>query len=157
MRLSISIFPLEIIEKYQLTRLAVDGWVYLEICKGMYGLKQAGILANTLLQKRLKPFGYHPARHTPCIWLHTTEPTAFSLVVDSFAIKYVTEADAHHLRNALLQHYEITTDWGGTVDSGITFKGTIANVLVTFPCPAISTMSLIITNMTHPALYRVGN
>jgi hypothetical protein len=28
MRLSISIFPLEIIEKYQLTRLSVDGWVY---------------------------------------------------------------------------------------------------------------------------------
>jgi hypothetical protein len=102
MRLPISILPLEIIEKYQLTRLAVNGWVYLEIRKGMYGLKQAGILANKLLQKRLKPFGYHPARHTPGLWLHTTKPNAFSLVVDDFAVKYVTEADAHHLRNALL-------------------------------------------------------
>jgi hypothetical protein len=62
MRLPISILPDEIIEKYHLTRLAVDGWVYLESRKGMYGLKQAGILANQLLQKRLKPFGYHPAR-----------------------------------------------------------------------------------------------
>jgi hypothetical protein len=43
-------------------------------------------------------------------------------VVDDFAVKYVTEADAHHLRNALLRHYEITTDWGGTVYSGITFN-----------------------------------
>jgi hypothetical protein len=43
MRLPISILPLEIIEKYQLTRLAVDGWVYVEIRKGMYGLKQADI------------------------------------------------------------------------------------------------------------------
>jgi hypothetical protein len=122
MRLTMSILPLDIIEKYQLTRLAVGGWVYLEIRKSMYGLKQAGILENKRLQKRLKPFGYHPARHTPVLWLHTTKPTAFSLVVDDFAVKYVTEADAHHLRNALLRHYEITTDWGGTVYSGITLK-----------------------------------
>jgi hypothetical protein len=120
MRIPISILPLDIIEKYKFTHLVVNGWVYLEIRKGMYGLKQAGLLANQLLQKRLKPFGYHPARHTPGLWLHSTKPTAFSLVVDNFAVKYVTKADAHHLRNALLRHYEITTDWGGTVYSGIT-------------------------------------
>jgi hypothetical protein len=49
------------LNKYGLKKLAVDGWVYLEIRKGMYGLKQASILENQLLQKRLKPFGYHPA------------------------------------------------------------------------------------------------
>jgi hypothetical protein len=91
MRLPISILPDEIIEKYGLKKLAVESWVYLEIRKGMYGLKQAGILANQLLQKRLKPFGYHPSQHTPGIWLHTTKPTAFSLVVDDFAVKYVAE------------------------------------------------------------------
>jgi hypothetical protein len=122
MRLPISILCLEIIEKYQLTCLAVDGWVYLEIRKVMYGWKQAGILANKMLPKRLKSFGYQPERYTPGIWLHTTKPTAFSLVVNDFSVKYVTEADAHHLRNALLQHYEITTDWGGTVYSGITLQ-----------------------------------
>jgi hypothetical protein len=35
MRLPISILPDEIIEKYHLSNLAVDGWVYLEIRKGM--------------------------------------------------------------------------------------------------------------------------
>jgi hypothetical protein len=55
MRLPISILPLDIIEKYEFGRLAVNGWVYMEIRKGMYGLKQAGLLANQLLQKRLKP------------------------------------------------------------------------------------------------------
>jgi hypothetical protein len=121
MRLPISILPLGIIEKYKLTHLAVNGWVYLEICKGMYGLKQAGLLANQLLQKRLKPFGYHQERHTPNIWLHNTKPLAFTLVGDDFAVKHITEADAHHLQNALLRHYEITTYWGGTVYSDITF------------------------------------
>jgi hypothetical protein len=74
----------------------------MEIRKGMYGLKQACLLANQLLQKRLKPFGYYPERHTPGLWLHNTKPTAFSLVVDDVAVKYITTADAHHLRNALL-------------------------------------------------------
>jgi hypothetical protein len=92
----------------------------MDIRKGMYVLKQTGLLANQLLQKRLKPFGYYPARPTPGLWLHNTKPTAFRLVVDDFAVKYVTTADAHHIRNALLRHYEITTDWNGTVYCGIT-------------------------------------
>jgi hypothetical protein len=62
-----------------------------------------------------------PALTEVLTWLHTTKPTAFSLVVDDVAVKYVTEADAH-LRNALLRHYEITTDCGGTVYSRITLK-----------------------------------
>jgi hypothetical protein len=120
MRLPLTILPLDIIEKHDLKRLTVNGWVYLEIQKGMYGLKQAGLLANQLLQKRLKPFGNCPERHTPGLWLHNTKQTAFSLVVDDFAVKYVTKSDANHLCDALLQHYEITTDWEGTVYSGIT-------------------------------------
>jgi hypothetical protein len=50
-------FPEEIVETYNIKALAVDGWVYIEIRKGMYGLKQAGLLANQLLQKRLTSFG----------------------------------------------------------------------------------------------------
>jgi hypothetical protein len=46
MKMLLSRFPEEIIHKYNLNALAVDGWVYIEIRKGMYGLKQAGIIAN---------------------------------------------------------------------------------------------------------------
>jgi hypothetical protein len=120
MILPLTILPLDIIEKYDLKCLAVNGWVYLEIRKGVYGLKQAGLLANQLLQKRLKDFGYYPPRHTLGVWLKNTKPTSFSLVVDDFAVRYITKSDANHLRDALLQHYEITTDWEGTVYFGIT-------------------------------------
>jgi hypothetical protein len=89
MRMLLSRFPDEIVSKYNLKALAVDGWVYIEIRKGMYGLKQSGLLANQLLQKRLAPFGYYPARHTPGLWLHKTTPITFSLMVDDFAVKYV--------------------------------------------------------------------
>jgi hypothetical protein len=47
----LSRFPKEIINKYNLRAMAVDGWVYIEIRKRMYGLKQAGLLANQLLKK----------------------------------------------------------------------------------------------------------
>jgi hypothetical protein len=122
MKMQLSRFPKEIIQKYNLNNLAVDGWVYIEIRKGMYGLKQEGLLANQLLQTRMTPFGYYPARHTPGLWLHKTRPISFTLAVDDFAVKYVGKQHAEHLQNALLQTYELTTDWTATVYSGKTLK-----------------------------------
>jgi hypothetical protein len=122
MKMLLSPFPEEKVHTFNLTALAVDGWVYIEIRKGVYRLKQAGLLTNQLLQTRLAPFGYYPARHTPGLWLHKTRPISFSLVVDDFAVKYMGKQHADHLRNALLKTYELTTDWSRTVYSGITFK-----------------------------------
>jgi hypothetical protein len=122
MKMLISRFPDKIIQKYNLNTLAVDGWVYIEIRKGMYGLKQEGLLANQLLQTRLAPFGYYPALQTPGLWLHITRPISFTLVVDDFAGKYVGKHHAEHLRNALLRTYELTTDWTATLYSGMTLK-----------------------------------
>jgi hypothetical protein len=65
MKMLLSRFPEEIVDKYNLKALAVEGWVYIEIRKGIYGLKQVGILANQLLQRRLAPFGYYAACHRP--------------------------------------------------------------------------------------------
>jgi hypothetical protein len=121
-KMLLSRFPEEIIQKYNLSDLAVNGWVYIEIRKGMYGLKQAGLLANQLPRTRLAPFGYYPARHTPGLWLHKTRPISFTLVVDDFAVKYVGKQHAVYLRNALLRTYELTTDWTATVYSGMTLK-----------------------------------
>jgi hypothetical protein len=110
MKMLLSRFPEEIIQKYNLNALAVDGWVYIEIRKGMYSLKQARLLANQLLKTRMAPFGYYPARQTPGLWLHRTRPISFTLVLDDFAVKYVGKKHAEHLRNALLRTYELTTD-----------------------------------------------
>jgi hypothetical protein len=111
----------------------------------MYGLKQAGLLANQLLQTRLSSFGYYLARHTPGLWLHKTRQISFSLVVNAFAVKYVGKQHADHLINALLKTYELTTDWAETVYSGMTLKwdyknrtcditmpGYVSNVLIKF-------------------------
>jgi hypothetical protein len=115
MKMLLSRFPEDIIQRYNLNALAVDGWVYIEIRKGVYSLNQSGLLTNQLLQTRLAPFGYYPARHTPGLWLHETRPI-------SFTVKYVDKHHAEHLRNALLRTYELTTEWTATVYTGMTFK-----------------------------------
>jgi hypothetical protein len=68
MKMSLSRFPEEIVHNYNLNALAVNGWVYIEIRKGMFGLKQAVLFASQLLQSRLAPFGYYKAHHTPRLW-----------------------------------------------------------------------------------------
>ena len=50
MRLKMEDIPENVIEKYELKTKEEDGQVYVEIRKGMYGLPQAGILAQKLLE-----------------------------------------------------------------------------------------------------------
>jgi hypothetical protein len=122
MKMQLSRFPEEIIQNYNLNALVVDGWVLIDIRKGMYGLKQSGLLANQILQTCLAPFGYYPDQHTPGLWLHKTRPISFTLIVDDLAVKYVGKQHAENLRNALLRTYELTTDWTATMYSGMTLK-----------------------------------
>jgi hypothetical protein len=42
-----------------------DGYVYLEVRRGMYGLKEAAIIAFNQLVKKLAPSGYKPMAFTP--------------------------------------------------------------------------------------------
>jgi hypothetical protein len=60
MVINLAPLPQETIEMYDLDALAQDGKVYIEIQKGMYGLPQAGILANELLRRNLAKGGYRP-------------------------------------------------------------------------------------------------
>ena len=53
MKMPIALFPADIIEYYKLMDKVLDGYVYMEIRKGMYGLPQAGVLANKLLKEHL--------------------------------------------------------------------------------------------------------
>jgi hypothetical protein len=122
MRLPIDIIPQEIVDQYELLLLVHNGYVYIEIRKGMYGLPQAGIIANNKLRKHLSEFGYIPTKHTPGLWKHKTRPVQFSLVVDDFRVKYVGKDNALHLIDAIKALYECTTDWDGTLYCGITLK-----------------------------------
>ena len=122
MRILLKHIPEDIIIQYNL-RAMVDenGYVYIKIAKGMYGLKQAAILAYTKFISIFKPFGYHPIPHTVGMWQHKTRKTNFCLCVDDFGIKYTLLYDAQHLLNALTSAYTISTDCTGKYYCGLTF------------------------------------
>jgi hypothetical protein len=110
MVINLASLPQETIEKYDLNELAQDGKIYIEIQKGMYGLPQAGIIANELLQRNLAKDGYRPTTHTHGLWTHDTRPISFSLVVDDFGVKYVGR-EHKHLMTCIKKNYNISSDW----------------------------------------------
>ena len=104
-------FPPANIEHYNLTKkITKDGYIYIKIKKGMYGLKYAALLGYQQLVQHLKPFGYYPIPHTDGLWKHTSRKITFCLCVDDFGVKYFHKSDVDHLIDALRQRYDISTD-----------------------------------------------
>ena len=85
----------------------------------MWGLPQAGILANKLLKKHIAPHRYFECKQTPSLWKHTTRPIIFTLVVNDFGIKYEQQEDIDHLIACIKKKYELTIDWDGDLYCGI--------------------------------------
>jgi hypothetical protein len=94
--------------------------VYVEVTKGMYGLPQAGLLANELLEKQLNKHGYIQSKIIPGLWKHKEKDITFTLVVDDFGVKYIRKADAKHLLKVLKENYQTTEDWSGRKYIGLT-------------------------------------
>jgi hypothetical protein len=122
LRMKLSDMPENVIEHYKLRGLATkDGYVFVAVKRGMYGLPNAGILAQELLEKRLNKHGYHQSKYTPGLWTHESRPICFTLVVDDFGVKYVGREHAEHLVSVIKEHYDCTEDWDGRRYLGITF------------------------------------
>ena len=99
--------PQEIIDEYKLQKkIGPDGYIYMEIRKAIYGLKQAGKLANKQLEKVLATRDYYPSQYTTGLYLHKTRPISFTLVVDNFGVKYFNKAGALYLKKT---HSRTTT------------------------------------------------
>jgi hypothetical protein len=106
MRLKLSDMPEVVIAHYHLLDiLTPEGYDYCKIHQGMYGLRQAGIIAQELLAKRLKEHGYNQSKTTPGLWTHDWCPITFSLVLNDFGVKYIGEDHAQHLRQAVQKYY----------------------------------------------------
>ena len=78
-KMPIALLPTDIIEHYNLLEKAIDGYMYMEICKGMYGLPQASFLANKLVKICLAQHGYFEQPYTPGLWKHHSRPVWFIL------------------------------------------------------------------------------
>eukprot|EP00957_Ditylum_brightwellii_P056791 4304293-Ditylum_brightwellii.AAC.1 len=80
MRMPAHLIPHEFLNEYDLHNKIHIGYIYMEIRKGMYGLPQAGKIANTLLKQCLANHGYCEVKHTPGLWKHDARPVTFTLI-----------------------------------------------------------------------------
>ena len=135
MRIPVTTIPADIFDLYNLSGLVYNGYVYVEIRRGMYGLPQAGRIANDELLPHLAKHGYHQSKHIAGLFTHETRPIKFCLVVDDFGVQYVGKEHANHLVQVLESKYVCTLDWEGKTFCGITLEWDYVNRTVDLSMP----------------------
>jgi hypothetical protein len=115
----------------------------------MYGLLQAGILVNELLQRNLAKDGDRPTQHTHGLWTHDTRPISFSLVVDDLGVKYVGREHAEHLMACINKTYNISSNWNGNAYCRLTLEWEYKNRTVELSMPGYIKAAL--HKYQHPA------
>jgi hypothetical protein len=148
-RIPVHLIPAHIITLYNLEDKIVNGHVYAEARKGMYGLPQAGRLVNDRLTKFLEPRGYVPCKHTYGLWRDTKSDLMFTLVVDDFGIRYTKKADAKRLMDTLKLQYKVSKDWEGSRYIGFTLKWDYIGRTVELSMPGYVERALL--RFAHPA------
>ena len=102
MKLKLSNLPEDFVTLYNLmSKVDQNGFVYLKIRRGMYGLPQEVILSQQLLEKQLNNKGYSQDNLVPGILTHDWRPITFTLCVDDFGVNYVGKQHAVHLIDIL--------------------------------------------------------
>ncbi len=154
MRISTEVIPESVMDYYKLHDKVHNGFVYVRISGGMYGLKQAGRIANDALCERLDDIGYHQCRHTPGLFVHESRPIAFSLVVDDFFVGYVGKEHAEHLLHGLEVHYPCETDWEAKIVVGLHMKWDYVNRTVDISMPGYVAKALKRFNHERPSRFQ---
>ena len=149
MKVLLKYFPTDIQVKYKLhEKVTPTGYIYIKINKGMYGLKQAAILAYNHLKTNLQNDGYEPIPHTDSYWRHKTLPTIFCLCVDDFGVKYFQKSDINHLISSLQKYYKLSTDFSGKNYCGLTLTWNYDDGYVDVSMPDYVTKAL--KKFQHP-------
>jgi len=129
LRVTLKQLPEETIEEFSLDQYIDRGVVYFEVNKGMYGLKQAGLLANDRIVTLFDKHGYKQSKYIPQLFFSEDKSTAFCLVVDDLLIK-ANEANRDKLYECLRTQYEIVTDNTGSKYLNIDIRRDKTNKLV---------------------------
>jgi len=103
--------------------------------RAVWGLPQAGILANKCLWRKLALFGYTECVNTPGLWKHETQPISFTLVINNVGVKYVSKNNVDHLIASIEMTYTLTEDWTGNLYCGITLEWDYVNQHVDISMP----------------------
>jgi hypothetical protein len=159
MHISINSIPQSVIDQYHLLYLIQNGFILVEISRGMYGLPQAGILAYNQLITHIwihtDIHGYTPCTHTPGLWTRATRDITFCLVVDDFGIKYTNRCDTDHILTVPQKLYNVTTYWTGSLYLDMHIAWDYINHTVDISMPGYTAKAL--DRFQHHALRRPQN
>ena len=125
-----------------------DEKIYFKINKGIYGLRQAGKLAQDQLFDHLKQHGFTSCQNTPCLFKHATRDIMFCLVVDDFGISYNNKEDVEYLISVIEKKYKLTVDWEGKKYLGMTIEQDLKKETITLSMPGYVQKALVRFNIT---------
>jgi len=133
--------PEDIIERHKLDsflhmRPTFGHGVLVRCDKTIYGLPQAGLIAQKRLNKLLAEHGYHTCENTPGLYHHETRPTFFTLVVDDFLMACKSDEDRDHLLDVLRILYEVKVDYKALKYVGITIHHDIVKHRIEISVPS---------------------
>ena len=117
-RIPLSKISQEIINQCHLTSISHEGYMMIEVRRGVYGLPQAGTLANQQLVVHLKPYRCYEMS-TRGLFQHLTQYTSFTLVVNDFDVCTTSRVGLDHLHNALNSKYTTSIDRTSALYLGI--------------------------------------
>ena len=113
MKLAVKYFLHDIIENYNLNDSVHNGYIFIKIKRGMYGLKQASVLAYQYLSKLLTDGEYTQILGSLGMWKHETRKTLFCLCVGDFGMTYFSQEDVQHLHDTIATEFTCKIDWKG--------------------------------------------
>ena len=89
--IQISTIPQEFIIAYNLKDTVHNIYIFTRRSKGMYELLQKVKITHNALVLHLAPYGYHPSRKIPGLWIHSSHPINLTLVVNDFGVIYLVK------------------------------------------------------------------
>jgi hypothetical protein len=152
----VTMIPDEVMKYYSLyDKVAcIQGrkYIYARVDKGMYGLAQAGKLANNYLKTSLQPNGFDTTV-IPGLWTDTTSDLAFALVVDDFLVRYTNKEHKDRLLAVLRTRYKVTVDEGDERFVGMTIQWDYEGGTVCLSMPGY--IQRILERFSHPPPKRI--
>jgi len=121
--------------------------ILVEVSKGIYGLPEAGKLAQDRLFNHMKTHGFEPCENTPGLLKHKTRDIKFTLVVDDFGVYYTDKADPTYLQTILEELYVMTVDWTGSKYVGLTIQHDEDNRTISISMPTYIAKAMVRFNI----------
>jgi hypothetical protein len=116
MRMPLAQIPMNLRVKLGMAHLPEHTMILWQVDQALYGMPQAGMLAQRDLDGILRAGGFYTTPTTPCLYKHRTRTIIFTVWVDDFFVIYKRNdrTDVDYLMSVLSTKYEFKTDWTGS-------------------------------------------